>query len=57
MKVLFWNIRGLGRVARRRQLKEFICTKGVHAVRVQETIKKDFSKRDLKNLVGDSFFR
>ena len=40
MKVLFWNIKGLGRATRRRQLKELVCSERGDAVGIQETIKK-----------------
>lgn len=43
MKVIFWNIRGLGGAARRRQLKELIYFGGLDAVGVQKTIKHNFS--------------
>lgn len=42
MIILFCNIRGLGKAARRRQLKDLICTEGVDTVGPQETFKKDF---------------
>lgn len=40
MKVLFWNIRGLERAARRRQLRDLVCSERVDVVGIQETIKK-----------------
>lgn len=52
MKFLFWNIRGLGKPARKRQLKELIAKERFDVLGVQETIKKDFTDRELKDLAG-----
>ena len=52
MKFLFWNIRGLGKPARKRQLKELIFKERLDAVGVQETFKKDFSACELKGFAG-----
>lgn len=57
MKFLFWNIRGLGKAARRRQLKELVITEKLDAIGVQETIKKQFCVRELRNLVGNLSFK
>lgn len=56
MKILFWNIRGMGRVARRRQLREIVLYEKVDVVGIQETIKKEFSQKELRSLVGDTHF-
>mgnify|MGYP006267345135 CR=1 FL=1 len=47
MRYLFWNIRGCGHVGRRTQLKEYIAKERIDVVALQETIKADFSFRDL----------
>jgi exonuclease III len=39
MKILIWNIRGIGKPARVRQLKEMILQEQVEVVGIQETIK------------------
>jgi exonuclease III len=43
MKFIYWNIRGLGNPARRRQLKDLISGEGLGGIGIQETIKKEFS--------------
>jgi exonuclease III len=43
MKILFWNVRGLGRSARRRQVSEYIKEEALDGVGLQETMKKDFT--------------
>jgi exonuclease III len=53
MKIMFWNIRGLGGAGRRGQLMsqhhlEVIC--------LQETIKKNFTDHMLKDLVNGQDF-
>ena len=55
MKVLFWNIRGLGAVGRQRQLRELVFEHRIDIVCIQETIKNDFSDRELRGLWGDEF--
>jgi exonuclease III len=51
MRVLLWNIiRGVGRLARTRQLKELMTKEKVDVIGVQETIKQDFSSRELEVL-------
>jgi exonuclease III len=47
MKILIWNIRGIGKPARVRQLKEMILQEQVEVVGIQETIKQSFSRTDL----------
>jgi hypothetical protein len=56
MKVLFWNIRGFGRPARR-QIKEYIRDEALDGVELQETIKKDFTHIELTALVGGNHFK
>ena len=38
-----WNVRGLGKSARRRQIREFILRERIDIVGLQETVKEDFS--------------
>jgi exonuclease III len=45
-----WNIQGLGKPARMRQLSELIIKEKVDVVGVQETIKQSFSLRELQRL-------
>ena len=52
MKILMWNVRGLGKPARRRQVREHIFQEKVEVVGLQETIKGDFSDQDLQKLAG-----
>jgi exonuclease III len=55
-KILFWNIRGLGAIGRRNQLRGLRNTHRVDAICLQETNKSDFSLWDLNSLSeGDSF--
>lgn len=56
MKFMFWNIRGLGKPARRRHLPEIIDKERMDVVGIQETIKKGFSVKDLKALAGKGEF-
>jgi exonuclease III len=50
MKIMFWNIRGFGRLARRRQIREYIREEGVDGVGLQETIKSEFTQKDLSEI-------
>lgn len=52
MKVLFWNLRGLGNQARERQLKELIKQKEIDIVCLQETKKERFTDRELGSFQG-----
>ena len=56
MRFLFWNIRGMGKASRRRQLKEMVYKEKFDVIGVQETIKKDFLTRELSSLVGGDDF-
>lgn len=53
MIVLFWNVRGLGGEGRRGQLKELIAKHRVDVICLQETIKKEFSVKELRDMVRD----
>jgi hypothetical protein len=48
---MFWNIRGFGNPIRRRQLKDLI-SEGLDGSGIQETIKKEFSSKDLTGING-----
>ena len=50
MKAIIWNIRGLRKKSRVRQLRELIQSEDTEVVGIQETIKKDFSDRELESL-------
>jgi hypothetical protein len=56
MKILFWNIRGLGALGRRKQLRELRHKHRVGAICLQETSKKDFSVWDLQALSEGEIF-
>ena len=50
MKAIIWNIRGLRKKSRVRQLRELIQSEDAEVVGIHETIKKDFSDRELESL-------
>jgi hypothetical protein len=50
MKTLIWNIRGIGKPARVRQLKEIMNRENVKIIGLQETIKQSFSVGDLAKI-------
>lgn len=56
MRFLFWNIRGIGKDSRRRQVREFIEQHKLGVVGLQETIKDTFSDRELRDLAGNREF-
>lgn len=47
MKIPFWNARGLGNPGRCKQLKELIHGNEIDVVAIQETIRADFSVKEL----------
>ena len=51
MRYIFWNIRGCGHSGRRTQLREYIAHERIDVVALQETIKADFSYRDLAHVI------
>jgi len=51
MRVLLWNVRGLGKLARRGHIRDFIHTERIDIVGLQETVKSEFSK-DLEEIGG-----
>lgn len=55
MRLLFWNIRGLGNARRRRQLRELVFEQKVEIICLQETIKDSLTDKELKDLLGGHF--
>ena len=56
MKMLFWNIRGMGKQARVRHLKDLVAQEQIDIIGIQETIKQSFSIQELENLVKWGLF-
>jgi exonuclease III len=56
MRFLSWNIRGLGNKERINQLRGYISHEKIDIIGVQETIKQDFSNKELRSLDGDNNF-
>jgi hypothetical protein len=54
MRMMFWNIRGLCKTSRRRQIKDFIMKEKLDGVGLQETIKSDYTQRELDDIAGGS---
>jgi exonuclease III len=52
MKILYWNIRGVGRKGRRRHLKEVMYNHKVYILCLQETMKEEFTIVELRGLEG-----
>lgn len=50
MRYILWNLRGFGHAGRRLLLKEYILKDIIDVVALQETIKSDFSHRDLLSI-------
>ena len=57
MKVLFWNIRGMGKKSRMGLLKDIIYKEIVDIVGIQETIRRDFADWELLALTPGSSFQ
>jgi exonuclease III len=56
MKILCWNVRGLGGKGIRRQLKEMVDKNRVDIIYLQETMKENFTIAELRGLAsGQSF--
>jgi exonuclease III len=53
MRFLFWNIRGFERPAMRRQIKDYIKEEFLDGVGLQETMKEDFTQRELEAILGE----
>lgn len=56
MKIMFWNVRGLGTSHRRSFIKNHILSENLDVVAVQETIKQSFLDWELKELSGPQNF-
>lgn len=56
MRILFWNVRGLGKAYRRSWVKNHILSEDLDIVALQETIKQDFSDFELKEMAGNRYF-
>jgi exonuclease III len=56
MRFLFWNVRGLGKGSRRRQVRDFFDEHNPEVVGLQETIKESFSDSELYDLSGNRDF-
>lgn len=52
MNILFWNIRGLGGKGRKAQLKKILLNHSIKCVCMSETIKQNFTNRELRALGG-----
>jgi hypothetical protein len=50
---LFWNIRDFGRLARRRQIKDYIKEEFLDGIGLQETMKEYFTQRELEAISGE----
>ena len=53
---MFWNVRGIRQDIKRNFVRDTIVEKHLHFVRLQETIKSDYSKNELHNLSGGKSF-
>lgn len=56
MKVLFWNIRGLGQSGRRGQLREIVLKHKIDVICLQETIKREHTIAELRELGNNQHF-
>lgn len=56
MRFLFWNVRGLGKSSRKKQVREFIEKHKLQMVGLQETMKDSFSDKDLLDIAGSRDF-
>jgi exonuclease III len=52
MKILFWNIRGLGNGGRRKLLIELVGKHDFDCICLQETIRDSFKQRELDRFAG-----
>jgi exonuclease III len=57
MKFLSWNIRGMGQLGRINQLREFLTQERVDIIGIQETIKQEFSVRELNWISSNCCFQ
>jgi exonuclease III len=56
MRILFWNIRGLGKSRKRNLVKDHIMLEDMDLVAIQETIKQSFEDKELKEMSGNKEF-
>jgi hypothetical protein len=56
MKLMFWNMRGFGRSARRRQVKNYIMEEKLEGIDLLETIKENFTQKELDEHSSGNFF-
>lgn len=56
MRILIWNIRGLGNEARKKQLKEVMKERDVDIIALQETKRECFTDREFNSFQGSKDF-
>ena len=56
MKIMFWNVRGMGKSSRRSLVKDHIISDSLEVVALQETIKQNFEDWELRELAGNQDF-
>jgi exonuclease III len=56
MRIMMWNVRGLGKAARHRQTRDYISQERIDIIGIQETIKSDFSDKELADIAGGVSF-
>lgn len=56
MKILSWNVRGLGRSCKRKKIKELVRERGVDMVMLQETKRSEMSEQFVKSLWPWDYF-
>jgi exonuclease III len=57
MKIMFWNIRGFGKAARRRQIRDYIIEEELDGIGLQETMRAYFTQKDMSESAGSIQFR
>jgi hypothetical protein len=57
MRFMFSNIRGFGKLARRRQIREYLSEENMDGMGLQETMKESFSDRELQEISGGAQFK
>lgn len=55
MKILYWNVRGLGDVRKRGMIKDILKKIGPDMVVIQETKKENFDRKDVSSIWGSKF--
>lgn len=53
MKILFWNVRGVGKPHRRKLVANHVLQDDLDVVAIQETIKQDCNDKVLKDMAGN----